>query len=171
MERFQTDHSARSIAVPRLALPAVSICQPRSAKRCVSVEGGRASEDRESDAPTDDTPFIRFPLLDFNSCLLITIGDGPRRRCDVLLILKYSPPSSRVHRCCCQGSTVHLILLGRGGEVIGTRVDDVSTYQKDASERGRRRRSCFRRGLVGGPSLLACTKIPRYASQGYFFAC
>lgn len=37
--RIKTDHSACSIAVSRLALPAVSICQPRSAKRCVSVEG------------------------------------------------------------------------------------------------------------------------------------
>lgn len=59
------------------ALPAVSICQPRSAKRCVSVEEGgwRAGEDYESDVRGDE--YIIYPSL----CQIkarSTVEDGPR---------------------------------------------------------------------------------------------
>lgn len=65
---------------PGLALPAVSICQPRSAKRCVSVEGGGgAAMDRESDAPVDDHIVRPFPSVPDQGCVsTATIGGGPR---------------------------------------------------------------------------------------------
>lgn len=44
VERFAADHSACGIAFSGLALPAVLICQPRPAKRCVSVEGQGPAE-------------------------------------------------------------------------------------------------------------------------------
>lgn len=60
---------------PGLALPAVSICQPRSAKRCVSVEGGKGQRWTANQMPRwTTTSFVRFPLYRTKVvCLLLRL--------------------------------------------------------------------------------------------------
>lgn len=61
---------------PGLALPAVSICQPRSAKRCVSVEGGGGGQRWTANQMPrwTTTSFVRFPLYRTKVvCLLLRL--------------------------------------------------------------------------------------------------
>lgn len=73
MERLEADHSACGIAVSGLALPAVPICQPRSAKRCVSVEG-QGQQNITNQMSGTAASFIALDKGKDKS----TVKDGPR---------------------------------------------------------------------------------------------
>lgn len=123
MGRFETDHSARGVAVSGLALPAVSICQPRPAKRCVSVEGLGEGWETTNQMPKMGE-HMADPLL--MSGRLVSVHDSVHDletgcgSCDVLLYLHARP----------RGRVLMGFAILESDTVNGTRVEDGSTYQQ-----------------------------------------
>lgn len=149
-----------------LALPAGSvyyICQPREAKRCVSVRcaEGRASV-TANQMPEGRQSAPHIYLWIFSPRQSLRLGGGLQ----ALMMYCYcsaTPPSRVFFRRCCQGLTVDLIRIGQGrGRSLGTRVEDHS----DVSESCLVEMQLFPDGSRG-PCLSARTKKYQDMSQRY----